>query len=1029
MLAILLRFRTHKYGIVTDIEKAFHHLNLHVEDREYTRFLWLSDPTDLDSPFITYRFTAVPFGTTSSPFMLNATIQYHLEHFNSPVSLDMKKNMYVDNVISGADTEKSAVNYYHEGRTIMNDAKFNLRSWASNCSALQDVAIQESTAHTGDEINTLGMRWNTSSDTLALTNKSTLNTHQQLITKREVLQQSSKIFDPLGIIAPITIRAKIFLQRLWQESIDWDEPLNESLVADWQKIVNDLQEAFTTTNIPRRYHLNSNSEDVPQLHCFVDSSIKAYGAITYPKRGPEISFVMAKTRVAPIKQLTLPKLELMAALIGARLLSFIHNAMMDLYPTLEVYLWSDSQIVLSWLRSNKQLKQFVANRVNSIRELFPPSIWHYCPTQENPADVLTRGLTNQQMLSSSLWKNDPAWLMLSKEHWPSTSATAAFQTQSPSTPDIVQNHPTSTLDAVENNPVRTPKAIETNPLPINPTDKICKEYGIHSIIDIAQYSSLERLLRITSYVLRFIGQLRKRTNHKQIQLSPEETNTAERIWIKGCQQSTYQMELDSLTSKNKPRTVLVKQLRLFLDDQHLIRCQGRIHNAPLSESTKFPVLLPTYRPFTKLVVLSIHVQQLHSGVNSTLAAIRQRFWIPKARQRLKNVLRKCVICRKQGGKPYTVPDPPPLPTWRFEDSPPFTVTSVDFTGALHVRTSFRETKAYVCLFTCANTRAIHLEVVEDLSEETFLKAFRRFVSRRSLPRKMVSDNATTYLSSAEELKRLLDSVTVKEALSRRGCDWIFIPKRAPWYGGFWERLIGLTKNTLKKVLGRALITLSDLQTIIVEIEGILNDRPLTYISADIDDDEALTPSHLLNGRRITLLPRENVNEEDINDPDYGNLTTITKRARRMALLLQHFRNRWKNEYLTSLREFHRTTGKNKQTINIGDVVLVHDDKPRIKWKLAVIENLTEGKDGYVRSADIRTANGKTNRPIAKLYPLEIRATTAAEYPIEIEQPVTPIENTRELQTERPVRTAARNALQRIANWTKVLKAAPEDVGN
>ena len=161
MLAILLRVRTHKYGIVTNTEKASHHLNLHVEDRDFTRFLWLSDPTYPDSPFITYRFTAIPFGTTSFPFMLNAAIQYHLGHFNSPVSLDMKTNMYVDNVISGADTEKSAVNY-HEGRTIINDAKFNLRSWASNCSALQNVAIQESTSHTSDEINTLGMRWNTS---------------------------------------------------------------------------------------------------------------------------------------------------------------------------------------------------------------------------------------------------------------------------------------------------------------------------------------------------------------------------------------------------------------------------------------------------------------------------------------------------------------------------------------------------------------------------------------------------------------------------------------------------------------------------------------------------------------------------------------------------------------------------------------------------------------------------------------------------------------------------------------------------
>ena len=143
-----------------------------------------------------------------------------------------------------------------------------------------------------------------------------------------------------------------------------------------------------------------------------------------------------------------------------------------------------------------------------------------------------------------------------------------------------------------------------------------------------------------------------------------------------------------------------------------------------------------------------------------------------------------------------------------------------------------------------------------------------------------------------------------------------------------------------------------MQTIIEEIEGILNDRPLTYIYTDIDDEEALTPSHLFNGRRITLLSRENVNEEDINNPDYGNLTTITKHARKMALPLQHFRNRWKNEYLISSREFYRTTRKNKQTINIGDIVLVHDGKPRIKWNLAGIENLTEGKDGHVQSADM-----------------------------------------------------------------------------
>jgi hypothetical protein len=337
MSAILLRFRTHTYGIATDIEKAFLHLNLHPDDRDYTRFLWLSDPTDPDSPFETYRFKAVPFGSTSSPFMLNAIVQQHLEHFDSPVSLDMQRNMYVDNVISGTDTEMSAVNYYNEARHIMNDAKFNLRSWASNCSCLQDLATKENTADPSDEMNVLGMHWNTSPYTLTLSSKSTLNTHLQLITKREVLQQSSKVLDPLGIITPITIRAKILIQQLWQESIDWDEPLNEKLANTWQNIVNDLQTALLTTTIPRRYHSNSQSDSVPQLHCFVDASIKVYGAVTYLKHGHEISFVMAKTRVAPLKKLTLPQLELMAALIGSRLLAHIHNAIQDHYDTLEVY--------------------------------------------------------------------------------------------------------------------------------------------------------------------------------------------------------------------------------------------------------------------------------------------------------------------------------------------------------------------------------------------------------------------------------------------------------------------------------------------------------------------------------------------------------------------------------------------------------------------------------------------------------------------------------------------------------------------
>ena len=345
---------------------------------------------------------------------------------------------------------------------------------------------------------------------------------------------------------------------------------------------------------------------------------------------------------------------------------------------------------------------------------------------------------------------------------------------------------------------------------------------------------------------------------------------------------------------------------------------------------------------------------------------------------MKMLLRQCTICKRHSGKPYATPDPPPLPKTRTLDAPPFTVTGVDFTGALYVRQNSEEMKVYICLFTCATTRAIHLEVVNDLSTETFLLAFRRFAGRRSLPQVVMSDNASTYRSAATELHNLFTSKTLATALEHQGVEWKFIPKKAPWFGGYWERLIGVTKSCLKKVLGRAYITLTTLQTMVVEIEAVLNDRPLTYVSDDSQDPAPLTPSHLLYGRHITRVPYEHVT--DIQDGDYGDRSDMNKRARVFAHLLEHFRSRWRQEYLTSLREFHKASGNNMQRIKVGDVVLIHDDGPRVQWKLAVIEKLSEGGDGLIRAADVRTSSGKTNRPITKLYPLEVTddSTTAVK---------------------------------------------------
>ena len=857
----------------------------------------------------------------------------------------MQANLYVDNVITSCHTEQEAVQYYKEARSIMSNAHFNLRSWSSNSARLQAITVQEKTSDDGHSINILGLRWNPTTDNIMLADKSLIVTNDVLITKREILQDLSKIFDPLGFIAPVVIRGKILIQKLWQLKVPWDEPLNDDLQTKWRDVATDLKNAkqFSVSRCYFDTHVTH-----PSIHCFVDASQQAYGAIVFLVQDKQVSFVIAKTRVAPLKALTTPRLELMAALVAAQLTNFVLEAIPGHDPS--IFIWSDSQIVLHWVSSQKPLPTFVNHRITEIKSLLPNAIWKYCPTAENPADLLSRGTTTEALMSSSLWNHGPKWLPDPTE-WPQS-----------------QLLPIS--------PLVLAAAVETEFAPSEPK---LPDTGLHCVISINRYSTLRKLLAVTAYVVRFLDNLRVPLDQRQIgQICAEEYAKARLRWLKDTQQSVYNKEINNLQQLTKqpktPRLMLVRQLRLFVDAKGFLRCGGRIHNAPLSDLTKFPYLLPAKHPFSRLIVWDIHRHLYHSDTNATLTALRQTYWIPAARQYIKSVLRTCVVCHRVSGKPYPTPDTAPLPYIRTQDVYPFTYTGVDFTGALYVQRGENEVKVYLCLFTCATTRAVHLEIVKDLTAESFLLAFRKFAGRRSLPRIMISDNGSTYLSAAEDLRSLMELPEVKEELGRRGVTWRFIPKRAPWYGGFWERLVGLTKSAIKKVLGRRHISLTVLETIIVEIEAVINDHPLTFVSSELGDVEPLTPAHLLHGRRITYLPHKMVDTDEIIDPSCGDTASIRRRVKILALILQDIRKRWRHDYLTSLREFHRTSGTTNQVIQKGDVVINHDDTPRTMWKIAVVKDLVTGGDGLVRAATLRTANGTTNRPITKLYPLELNET-------------------------------------------------------
>ena len=1002
--SILLRFRLHKYALSTDIEKAFLHVRLHEDDRNFTRFLWPVQPENPDSLLQTFRFTSVPFGTASSPFMLHATIDLHLRTFRSCVSEDIQRNIYFDNIISGCDTEVQLLEYYTQARNFMQQANFNLRSWASNSITLQQIATANKTIDHNTTVQILGLLWNTCTDTMSLAPKSLPSSN--IITKRSVLQDSSLIFDPLGWATPVTIRAKILLQEVWQQKRSWDTPLHEELQEKWVRIRSDILELSNIT-IPRAYFPILSDKVIDHLYVFADASTKAYGAIVYLCSDNNISFVMSKSRVAPIKALTLPKLELMAAVTATKVAKLVQAAISASQHLIPVHLWTDSQIVLHWINNGSHSNSFVHQRVTEILKSFPSTVWSFTPSSDNPADLLTRGISTEQLTSSELWIHGPQWL-LNTSNWPTWT-------------------PINVLDLVVTE--------ATEFIPSTTMSSLKDRTNLLTVIDASRYSHINRLLGTIAYIYRFIHNLRKLNPKLSGLLTRTELSDARRRLIIAVQHSSFPEELayllkTSSTSSKCPH--LVKQLRLFIDDKKLIRCGGRIHNAPISDLSKFPYLLPKKHPVTKLIVKDTHKNLYHGGVNTTVTALCQIFWIPAIRQCVKSVLRHCVPCRKLIGKPYRAPDPPPLPKIRVTEAPPFTITGVDFTGALFVKEGQQEKKVYICLFTCAVTRAVHLEVVSDLSVDTFLLAFRRFSSRKSLPRKMISDNASTFLAAAEDIQKLLQSDTLKETLERQNVTWEFIPKRAPWYGGFWERMIGLTKQAVKKTLGRAYISREQLETIIVEVEAMLNDRPLTHVSSDLSDPEPLTPSYLLYGRRVQMIPHDLKDVDDSDDPDFLTSSMIRKRVDKQTQVIKQFWMRWKSEYLTSLREFHKSSGHNQQVIKKGDVVIVHDEKARLYWKLAIVEDLIQGKDGYIRAANIRIGNHRTSRPIVKLYPLEVSNTDNEELPTETvySKPDQPESGDNPaIHSDRPRRRAAVKALRQISEWADTLNRAREDVEN
>ncbi|CAC5412913.1 unnamed protein product [Mytilus coruscus] len=359
------------------------------------------------------------------------------------------------------------------------------------------------------------------------------------------------------------------------------------------------------------------------------------------------------------------------------------------------------------------MSTFVENRLKEIRQCTDTEL-RYVSTDINPAGIASRGTHFSEIKSNNLWWNGPSWLLLSNDQWPTWSYNLTTENVYLYKSEI---KPSTSYQQTElvGEPLQELIAIK----------KLESPYSMKCEI----FSNLIRLLRITAWVQRFIRKQKKDTISGS--LTAKEIEDAKFMWIVQIQRKHFAKEIHDIT-KNKSSNI-ISQLGLTIDNSGLIRCVGRIEHADISENAKRPILLPKKESFTKLLIYNYHRNLLHVGVAQTLSQIRQKYWIPQGRSTVRHVLRTCGNCIRYEGGPYKMPFIPPLPKKRATESSPYTYTGIDYFGPLYVKTVNGSKKVWVCLYTCLVVRAIHLELMLDMTTDQFLLGFRRFVARCGTP--------------------------------------------------------------------------------------------------------------------------------------------------------------------------------------------------------------------------------------------------------------------------------------------------------
>ncbi len=787
--------------------------------------------------------------------------------------------------------------------------------------------------------------------------------HKKEPTKRSLSAMVAKIFDPLCLLLPWKMTGNLILRDVWKyhheeaekrgisktAKLLWDEPLPASFqerIKNWKAD----HEIASTLCVPRCLRKKTQLQS-QEIYGFSDASPEAMGAVVYLKcvyrdGSSTCRFVVARAKVNADGK-TLPRCEL----IAARFLACLQQAVkqhLGLDDAVKTFLFSDSQIALAWLKSEdpSKFKSFVHNRVQEIQKRTKPEQWYYVNTKINPADLMTRGITLPELVNHPEWFEGPSFVLTG----PFPDQPEHFRPADDVDMEIKKKPEDVGLTAVVASAAKTPG-------PEHPVSKLLERHG-----------DILKVLRIIAWMKRAY---RKGDKKEQVFSNRQEFNGALDTLALYIQAEAFPEAIKDVSQgKQLGGSCRLASLAPFLDEKGLLRAKGRLSNSPsglMSHERLFPIIMPSSSPVLEKLILYFHEAMSHAGTDAVHAFLRQRWWVLRGRATVQKYRSRCLSCRKVDGQPVSQ-RMAPLPDERVAvEEPAFTNIAIDGLGPMWTQEIGRKQpqKTWVLVIICSTTRAINLEILPDLTAESFVTAVRRQIADYGLVRSVRLDNLRSHVRMKTEFDALLRADKfdkVKESFKDKAIKWSFSAVGQPSTNGVVERAVRITKSAILKTLGTRMLSRDQLLTFLKEVKSTVNSRPLAQVhQGSVDDHMAITPNHLVFGHGLQTLPFIKDTCKDQRKKPTIDLWDERQKCTRA------FRQLFIEQYVATLRELKKWK-KLESPTQVGDLCLMSE--PNVKrrdWPLAVVDQLVSNqKDGLVRTVRLRLADRFVTRSIRSL---------------------------------------------------------------